>query len=226
MGDELLVGELQQVLAACKKAGIPVFVIGAFSVRAYDCLLRVSQDLDLAVTSDYWPKLKRLLGSLGYSITPEQIWMTATKPIGDSQIEINIALNGVTDLDSAITYPLAHHRPEPHRPVDLDFDLPVLPLEAVLITKLIALREKDLADLLSIFLQRGSDIQPERFWRFAHAAGITRRLRERLHEVVDQVRGGEAVSVWYDRMGAILTDPERDSTLAIIQHLLKGKRYG
>jgi hypothetical protein len=223
MDDELLVTELRQVLTACEKVHLPVFVIGAFSVRAYDCLFRASQDLDLAVTSKHWPKLKQLLESLGYSVAPDQVWITAVKPLGESQIEINVALDGVTDLNSAITYPLTPHHPERHQPADLDFGLPVLPLEAVLITKLIALRDQDVADVLGILLQRGDDIQSERFWQFARAAHIARPVRERLQRVIDYLSSGEALSVWYDRTGALLTDTERDAALVIVQRLLKSQ---
>ena len=220
MDDDLLVNELRRVLTACEQANLPVFVIGAFSVRAYDCLFRVSQDLDLAVTSEHWPKLKELLESFGYTVAPDQVWITAIKSFGEYLIEINIALNGVTDLDSAIVYPLRRHRLEHHQPADVDFALPVLPLEAVLITKLIALRDKDVADVLGILLQRGKDIQTERFWKFARVAKIVRPLRKRLQQVIDYLRTGEALSIWYDRIGALLTDAERDSALVIVRRLL------
>jgi hypothetical protein len=223
MHDEPLVTELQQVLTACEKLHLPVFVIGAFSVRAYDCLFRASYDLDLAVTSEYWPKLKQLLESLGYSVAPDQVWITAVKSLGESQIEINVALNAVTDLNSGIAYPLTHHHPERHQPADLDFGLPVLPLEAVLITKLIALRDQDVADVLGVLLERGDDIQAERFWQFVRAARIARPVRERLHRVIDYLSSGEALSVWYDRTGALLTDTERDAALVIVQRLLKSQ---
>lgn len=221
MDDERLIGELQKILTACEERRLTVFVIGAFSVRAYDSLFRASQDLDLAVTAEEWPKLKQLLESLGYTVAPEQVWITAVKPVGDGQIEINIALDGVTDLDSATTYPLNLHRPERHQPADLDFPLPVLPLESVLITKLIALREKDVADLLGILIQRGEAIRPEEFWRYAGAADLDRQLRERLRQLIDHLDSGEAISIWYDRTGTILTDDDRTSMRTVIRRLLK-----
>jgi hypothetical protein len=48
-------------------------------------------------------------------------------------------------------------------------------------------------------------------------------VRERLHRVIDYLSSGEALSVWYDRTGALLTDTERDSTLAVVQRLLKSQ---
>lgn len=223
MDDERLVGELQKILTACDESHITVFVVGAFSIRAYDCLFRASQDLDLAVMAEEWPRLKQLLESLGYTVAPEQVWITAVRPVGDGQIEINIALNGVTDLDSAATYPLNPHRPERHQPADLDFPLPVLPFESVLITKLIALREKDVADLLGILMQRGEAIRPKQFWQYAGAADLDHQLRERLRQLIDHLNGGEAISIWYDRTGTILTDDDRASMLKVIRRLLKSR---
>lgn len=223
MDDELLVHELKQVLDACAATGISVFVVGAFSVRAYDSLFRASYDLDLALTSKHWPKLKGVLEAMGYTVTPENVWVTATKSVGSSEIEINIALNEVTDLDSATAYPLAFHLPEYHKSGDLDFALPVLPLEAVILTKLIAFRDQDFADLVGLWLQRGMDISPERFWRFTRAAGVTRQIRGRLQQALDYLQGGEALSIWYDRTGELLKDTERDLAITLVRRLLNSQ---
>lgn len=56
----LLEKELQTILAACEQIPISLFVVGAYSIRAYDCLLRISQDLDLAVRRENWQALKKI----------------------------------------------------------------------------------------------------------------------------------------------------------------------
>jgi hypothetical protein len=61
----LLEVELKAILEACQRAPVSVFVVGAFSVRAYDALLRVSQDLDLAVSAKHWSLLKQILTEQG-----------------------------------------------------------------------------------------------------------------------------------------------------------------
>jgi hypothetical protein len=48
-------------------------------------------------------------------------------------------------------------------------------------------------------------------------------VRERLQRVIDYLSSGEALSVWYDRTGALLTDTERDAALVIVQRLLKSQ---
>lgn len=170
---DLLENELKAILLACQQASISVFVVGAFSVRAYNCLLRPSRDLDLAVSRENEPALKKILTTLGYSIvTDGTIWITAIKGSGRSQIELNIALDGITDLNSASTYQIREHQPELHQPSDLNFSLPVLSLEGVFITKLIAQREKDVADLLAILLTKPNSLNPQSFWYEAEESGL------------------------------------------------------
>lgn len=47
--EEHLLRELGTILEACDRRDVTVFVIGAFSVRAYGSLLRRTLDLNLAV---------------------------------------------------------------------------------------------------------------------------------------------------------------------------------
>ena len=55
--EEYLIRELGAILDACHRRGIAVFVIGAFSVRAYGSLLRRTLDLDLAIERENWSTL-------------------------------------------------------------------------------------------------------------------------------------------------------------------------
>jgi len=219
-----LEAELKAILTACRQAQVPVFVVGAFSVRAYDCLQRISQDLDLAVSADHWLTLKQILTRQGYSVaTTEESWITAIKTTAEDQIEINIALNGVTDLDSASTFLITHRKPKLLQPSDLDFPLPVLPLEGIFITKLIAQRDKDVADLLSILLLRPDSLDPQRFWHEADESGLTSKLPARLAELAERIRGGEAMSIWYERTGLILSDAETQSAVAQLSRLQQAR---
>ncbi len=217
----LLESELKTILVMCQEASIPVFVIGAFSVRAYHCLLRVSQDLDLAISSEHWLRLKQVLIEQGYSLTAEDVWITATKIIGPETIEINIALDGITDLNSASIFLLTHHQPQLHQPSDLDFPLPVLSLESIFITKLIAQRDKDVADLLAILLLQPGSLNPQRFWYAAEEAGLLLKLPARLNELVEHIDSGAAMSMWFERTRTMLSDSEIHTALVQLWQLQK-----
>jgi hypothetical protein len=215
--------ELRAILDACSRAGMPVLVIGAFSVRAYNLLFRVSGDLDLAIPSEHWPRLKSVLASLGFEIISEGLWATASKNVGEDDVEVHVALDSITDFNSAVTFPIVQERPEFHQPDDLDFALPVMPLEAVFLTKLIALRDKDVADLTAILLHRTRELNPSRFWQSVASAGLESHIRDRLDELASLFRGGEAMSTWYAVAGEILTETQQQAALDVIQRLLKRK---
>lgn len=221
----LLETELKTILAVCQEAQIPVFVIGAFSVRAYNCLLRVSQDLDLAISSEHWLRLKQVLLEQGYALTAEDVWITATKIIGQETIEINIALDGITDLNSASIFLLTQHQPQFRQPSDLDFPLPVLSLEGIFITKLIAQRDKDVADLLAILLLQPGGLNPQRFWYEAEESGLLPKLPARLNELVECIASGAAMSMWFERTRTILSDTEIQTVLFQLRQLQKAYPY-
>ena len=215
--------ELRAILDACARARLPVLVIGAFSVRAYNCLFRVSGDLDLAIASEHWPRLKDALAALGFETISEGLWATASKNLGEDTLEVHIALDSVTDFNSAITLSVGREHPELHQPDDLDFALPVMPLEAVFLSKLIALRDKDLADLTAILLYKTDALSPARLWQRTSDAGLEAHIRNRLEELATLVRGGEAMSTWYTVTGEVLTEVQQSMALNTIRRLLKGR---
>lgn len=221
----LLEKELKTILERCQEAKIPLFVIGAFSIRAYDCLLRISRDIDLAVSSEHWPNLKRVLTMQGYTLSRQAVWITAIKTTEEELIEINIALNGITDLNSTSTFLITHHKAQLRQPSDLDFALPVLSLEGIFITKLIAQRDKDVADLLAILLLQEGTLNTQRFWYEAEESRLSKKLPRRLNELIERINSGEAMSVWFERTRSILSDEEMRSALVQLDHLQKGYPY-
>jgi len=150
--------------------------------------------------------LKTGAAQTGYSLGSEDIWITATKTTNQDIIEINIALDGITDLNSASTYLIRHCQPQFRQPSDLDFPLPVLPLESIFITKLIAQRDKDVADLLAILLLQPDSLNPQRFWYEAEKSGLMPKLPGRLDELAERISSGAAMSMWFERTRTILSD--------------------
>lgn len=211
--------EVKTILEACQTCQIPLFVIGAFSIRAYDCLLRTSNDLDLAISHEHWLALQEVLTAQGYSLTHKAVWIRATKTVEEEQIEVHIALDGITDFNSALTFLVTHHQPQFRQPSDLDFALPVLPLESVFISKLIAQRDKDIADLVAILLLQQGNLHPSHFWYEGEESGLSIQLLARLEELIERIERGEAMSIWFERTRAILSDTETQSVLTQLHQL-------
>jgi hypothetical protein len=217
--EEHLVRELQAILEACHRRGIAVYVIGAFGVRAYGSLLRRSLDLDLAIEREAWPAVAEVLEAQGYHLTPAGPWVTATKGEGEETVEIHVALGEVTDVHSALSYPVWVEPGVQQTIPDLDVTLPVFTLEGLLITKLIALRDNDVVDIVALLSQHSDRVDAESFWGRAVAAGLESALGDRLAEVEEMLKGSEVEAIWWDRLGLMLDESERRTALEVVRRL-------
>lgn len=217
--EEYLIRELGAILDACHRRGITVFVIGAFSVRAYGSLLRRTLDLDLAIERENWSTLAEVLEAQGYDLGSAGLWATATKGEGEETIEVHIALDNVTDVHSALSYPLKVEPGAQQTIAGLDVPLPVFSLEGLLITKLIALRDNDVVDIVALLAQHADQVAAGRFWDRAVAAGLELALENRLAELEEMLRGGEVNAIWWDRLGLMLDEGERGAALKVVRYL-------
>ena len=219
--EEYLIRELEAILEACHRRGIAVFVIGAFGVRAYGSLLRRTLDLDLAIEREAWPALAEILEAQGYHLELADIWATATKGKGEEAIEIHVALGDVTDVHSALSYPVWLEPGTQQSMPGLNVTIPVFTLEGLLITKLIALRDNDVVDIVALLSQQADQVVAARFWDRAAAAGLESALENRLAELEEMLTGGEVGAIWWDRLGLMLDESERQAALKAVRHLLQ-----
>jgi hypothetical protein len=219
--EEYLSRELEAILEACHRRGIAVFVIGAFGVRAYGSLLRRTLDLDLAIEREAWPALAEILEAQGYHLELADIWATATKGKGEEAIEIHVALGDVTDVHSALSYPVWVEPGTQQSMPGLNVTIPVFTLEGLLITKLIALRDNDVVDIVALLSQQADQVVAARFWDRAAAAGLESALENRLAELEEMLTGGEVEAIWWDRLGLMLDESERQAALKAVRHLLQ-----
>jgi len=217
--EEHLFRELGAILDACYRRGIAVFVIGAFGVRAYGSLLCRTLDLDLAIRGADWPALAEVLEMQGYDLGSVGIWVMATKGKGEEVVEIHIALDDVTDVHSALSYPVWAEPGTQQAIPGLDLPLPVFTLEGLLITKLIALRDNDVVDIVALLARHVDRVAAGRFWDQAAAAGLETALKDRLAELDEMLRSGEVDAIWWDRLGLMLDESERLAALKAVRYL-------
>lgn len=213
--------ELQALLEACRQRDVAVFVIGGFGVRAYGSLLRRTLDLDLAVTTRAWPALAEVLKVHGYHLSSAGIWATAIKGEGEEAVEIHIAVGDVVDVQSAARYPVGIEPGVRRSLPDSDIALPVFTLEGLLITKLMALRDNDVVDVVALLSQHADQIDTERFWQQVEEAGLNRLLEDRLADLVEILHSEEVNAIWWDRLGLMLDEGERCATLDVVHQLLQ-----
>jgi len=211
--------ELQALLEACRQRDVVVFVIGGFGVRAYGSLLRRTLDLDLAVVAEVWPALAEVLKAQGYHLSSAGIWVTATKGEGEEVVEIHIAVGDVVDVQSAARYPIGIEPGIRRFVPDSDIAVPVFTLEGLLITKLMALRDNDVVDVVALLLQNAEQVDVERFWHQVEEAGLLALLNERLAELEEVLQSEEVNAIWWDRLGLMLDEGERWTVLRVVRRM-------
>jgi len=217
--EDRLLSELQALLEACRQRGVEVFVIGGFGVRAYGSLLRRTLDLDLAVAAKAWHALAEVLNTQGYRLSSAGIWATATKGEGEEAVEIHIAVGDVVDVQSAARYPVGIE-PGIVRPLpDSDIALPVFTLEGLLITKLMALRDNDVVDIVALLLQHAEQVDAARFWHQVEEAELETLLEDRLAELEEILQSKEVNAIWWDRLGLMLDEGEQRLVLMAVRRL-------
>ncbi len=221
MEEALLLTELKTIIEESKRRGIKVFVIGAFCVKAYDCLVRESYDLDLAIHGESYEPLAELLKELGYSVRPRGIWVTAEKQSGDEQIAVHIAIDEILDLNSQNRYPVHDEEAVLRNLGPPNFEIPALSLSGLLTTKLISFRENDIVDVVSILMEKFNDLNPEEFYEKIVRSQNLAAIQRRLTDLLDLFESDEIDGIWYVRLRQTLSDEVKAILLNRIQKLLK-----
>ncbi len=200
MQELLLLAELKAITEESKKRGIKIFVIGAFCVKAYDCLVRESYDLDLGIKSEAFEPLAALLKELGYSVCPRDIWVTAEKQSGDEQIAIHIAVDEILDVNSQNRYPLRDEEAVLRRYAGQNLQVPALSLSGLLITKLIAFRENDIVDVVAILIEKFDDLNSEELYEKVSRSQNLPAVHRRLIDLLDLFETDEIDGIWFVRL--------------------------
>jgi hypothetical protein len=221
MDESILLKELEAILDESKKRGISIFVIGAFCVKAYDSLIRESHDLDLAVRGDLFAPLAQLLKDLGFSVHPKNIWVTAEKQIGNHQVAIHIAVDEILDLNSQNRYSFEHEKAIFLKPKNFDFEIPALSLSGLLITKLIAFRENDIIDVVSILTERFQELKPQEFYFKARQSDNLKAIQRRLIDLREYFENDEIDAIWYVWLKRTLPKDVKVTMVDKINALLK-----
>lgn len=190
-------------------------------VHAYGSLLRRTLDLDLAIEQETWPALAEVLEAQGYHLAPVGLWVTARKGEAEEAVEIHIARGDVTDVHSGLSYPVSVEPGTQQSVPDLETTLPVFTLEGLLTTKLLSLRDNDVVDIVALLSQHTDQVDVEGFWDRAAAAGLESALAKRLAELEEMLSGGEVDAIWWDRLGLMLDESQRQAVLSVVRHLLE-----
>ena len=138
-------GDLKRILELARKEGLTIAIIGGYAVRAYTKeMLRYTKDIDLIVKRKDLPKLRWILGKLGYSIRGKPYGLSGYKKVSGVAIVINAGIGKIRSVKRMI-------RPF-YSQVSIEFKARVASIEDLLILKMLVGRERDLVDICLLIL--------------------------------------------------------------------------
>jgi len=215
---------LIQFLELCREFGVQPRLIGGLAVRGFSRRKRFTHDVDLAIRRGDKPNLIALLKQMGFDYQDQSQFegVKASKRVGDMAVEFHISVEKLWDMTSNQTYTLSSESAE--LPVDDQGDLiaPTVSIEDLLILKLMPLRDRDLSDVIALFLD-APRIDERMFWTNCDRTENTRHIAAQLIKLQTSLKSGEFREAWSDYYGEKLS--LRDVLLVIekTRSLLKVK---
>jgi len=215
---------LIQFLELCREFGVQPRLIGGLAVRGFSRRKRFTHDVDLAIRRGDKPNLIALLKQMGFDYQDQSQFegVKASKRVGDMAVEFHISVEKLWDMTSNQTYTLSSESAE--LPIDDqgDFIAPTVSIEDLLILKLMPLRDRDLSDVIALFLD-APRIDERMFWTNCDRTENTRHIAAQLIKLQTSLKSGEFREAWSDYYGEKLS--LRDVLLVIekTRSLLKVK---
>ena len=215
---------LIQFLELCREFGVQPRLIGGLAVRGFSRRKRFTHDVDLAIRRGDKPNLIALLKQMGFDYQDQSQFegVKASKRVGDMAVEFHISVEKLWDMTSNQTYTLSSESAK--LPIDDqgDFIAPTVSIEDLLILKLMPLRDRDLSDVIALFLD-APRIDERMFWTNCDRTENTRHIAAQLIKLQTSLKSGEFREAWSDYYGEKLS--LRDVLLVIekTRSLLKVK---
>jgi len=192
-GEDKLAAALAEVFGKCEELGIDLLLIGAFAVRAYAERRRLTTDLDFVVPTRAQNSLAALFKSLGYEYSAWTRFggVRAVKYLGDAKVQLDVAVDMIRDENTGRSYsiPVESFRQKFRIEVTPLAGGPgvaayAVPLADLLVLKLIASRDQDMADVVTLVLAGLSPAIIADFKRKVRHAQLTKHINTRLGEMV------------------------------------------
>jgi hypothetical protein len=230
--EQELFRNLTQIVTRSKELECHPLLIGGYAVRAYARMRkRVTEDLDLVISRHDQGNFIAALKALGYEYRPETAFggIKATKPMAGRSLELHISVDKVWDISSDKTYPLpadiftsGQLRPvEPYSErSETTVQAPVIPLEDLLILKLMTLRELDTVDTIALLLENPEQVNITSYRRKVVTAELTQHINVRIEAISQLLKSGQANEVWKKYIGIELSHKEIETALTALKKLI------
>lgn len=227
-----LLRNLAQIIGRSQELECRPLLIGGYAVRAYARMRkRFTEDLDFVISRHDQGNFIAVLKALGYEYRPETAFggLKATKPMAGRSLELHISVDKVWDISSDQTYPLPEDTFDSGQlrvvesysgEMEATVQVPVIPLEDLLILKLMTLRELDTVDTIALLLENSEQVHIASYRGKVVIAKLTQHINARIEVISQLLKSGQANEVWKKYMGTDLSSGEIRTALTALKKLV------
>jgi len=224
--------DLKAILDKAKEWEIQLLVIGGWAVNAHVGAYRYTKDIDLVMKTADLGSLKALLKQHGYDVQDMRIYIAGQKETEDVQLKIHISIGDIVDTSRgpALKYSIDDnaYRSAPlltvrsYHPPCREYELhaPILPLNNLFITKLLPVgRDLDLADVVSMILQYGKELQLDFIANEVRKNDLTNAIQSRIEDASHDLISGKLDEIWRAQVGTRISKKDRRQILVFLREL-------
>lgn len=224
--------DLKAILEKAKEWEIQLLVIGGWAVNAHVGAYRYTKDIDLVMKTVDRGSLKGLLKHHGYQIEDREIYIAGQKETEDVQLKFHVSIGDIVDTSRgfALKYSIDEnaYRNAPLLTLksyhlqcrEYELEAPILPLNNLFIAKLLPVgRDLDLADVVSMILQYGKELQLDFIANEVGKNDLTNDIQSRIEDTSHDVRSGKLDEIWRAQVGRRISKKNRRQILAFLRQL-------
>lgn len=137
-------------------------------------------------------------------------------------VEIHIAVERLWDMRSTHEYAWSPDLTEVSLDEEGTLVVPAVPVEELLILKLLPLRDRDVVDIIALILDN-PDMDAAAFWRHCQRTGNEAHISKRLDELAQMLNSGTFRDVWQAEYGEPLSLAQVRVVLDRVRKLKRSK---
>lgn len=214
--------DLKAILDKAKEWEIQLLVIGGWAVNAHVGAYRYTKDIDLVMKTADLGYLKGLLKDQSYQVEDRGIYIAGQKETEDVQLKVHISTGDIVDTSRGpplkysidenayrdaplLTLKSYHIQCREH-----GLEAPILPLNNLFITKLLPVgRDLDVADVVSMILQCGKELQLDFIANEVEKNDLTDAIQSRIEDASRDVISGKLDEIWRTQIGTRISKRNR-----------------
>jgi len=211
--EEISLKDLGSINQEARKFGIDLIVIGGYAVRAFtqERSWRFTKDIDFITTRKDLTALRGIFDLLKYTFETTDFGVKGSRKINTESIELHISVDKVIDWSTGLEYVLAEDifaksnemniRPYFEENAEIEISVKVVPIEDILIMKLMTERTRDHFDAIAMILEAFTKLDINRFWTNSKLSDLDQHVKGRLISFLADIKKGLIRKIWKEFTG-------------------------